>query len=427
MKDLCEIKQSIIDLCSFESVQQPPLPNMPFGEQVYKALEYTLKLGESFGFECINYDGYVGEIIWRGKKDGEPGQTMGILCHLDVVKAGRLSDWKFPPFKATEHDGKIYARGTLDDKGPTICVLYMMKALKEEGFVPEKTIKLILGCNEESGWACMAHYAKVAKMPDFGFSPDGEFPVLYAEKGIIHATYTFDCSKEITVVQGGEMANMVCDYAYAICPINEELAKGCGLKINGEKLESFGVSAHGSTPDKGVNAIDKLVLYLAKAGLVDEYVHDCLFKDKYGLKKLNDETGPLTMSPDIISAKDGKMQIVVDYRYPATLSPEFVLEQLGKIAPFEGGKHHQKPLFNKKDSTLIQTLLKIYNDETGSNAVPMAIGGGTYARALPIGAAFGPEFPGDDAPIHQPNEYISVEKIELICKIYKRAIYELAK
>ena len=427
MIKLDQIKQSIIELCSINSVQSEAKPQMPFGEGVYKALEYTLNLASEMGFETVNYDGYVGEVIWRGKSDGKEGCTLGILCHLDVVKPGRLSDWKYDPFTATEEDGKIYARGTTDDKGPAICVLYMLKALKEEGFVPDKTIKFILGCNEESGWGCMKHYKKVAKMPDFGFSPDGDFPVLYAEKGILHPTFTFDCSEKIKLVQGGEMANMVCDYAHAVAPIDEKLASECGLVINGEKIESFGKSAHGSTPDRGINAIDKLLVYLTKLNLVAPHVHDALFKDKFGLKTLNDETGYLTMSPNIIRAENGKLCITVDFRYPATLKPEFVNEKLQQIAEFDFNLTHQAPLYNKQDGFLIQTLLKIYNEETNSNETPKAIGGGTYARALPVGVAFGPEFPGEDACIHQPNEFIAIEHIKTVCKIYKRAIKELTE
>lgn len=423
MQQINEIKQNIIKLCAIPSVQAAPEEGMPFGKAVNDALIFTLNLAKEMGFETINYDGYVGEVVWHGE-EGE--QTMGILCHLDVVKAGRLADWKYPPFEPTEEDGKIYARGTLDDKGPTICVLHMLKALKDEGFKPKKTIKLILGCNEESGWECMKHYKNVAKMPDFGFSPDGNFPVLYAEKGIFHPEFHFECSKDIQVF-GGEMPNMVCDYAYAICPINEEIAKKHGLSVNGDKIESFGVSAHGSTPDKGKNAIYPLLKYLAECGLVSSNVHEMLFEDRFGLKQVNDETGYLTMSPDIIKAKDGKMDIVVDFRYPSTLPSNFIEDACQKIAPYTLLGNHQKPLFNSKESFLIKTLLKVYNDETGSDLKPMAIGGGTYARALPIGAAFGPEFPGEDAPVHEPNEYISVKNIEKMCRIYKKAIKQLTE
>lgn len=437
MKELEEIKQSIKDVCAFPSVQEAPLEGKPFGEAVYDALEYMLGLGKKFGFETKNYDGYAGEIIWNADKslqkedkrtlDGsENYDTLGILCHLDVVKAGRLSDWKYPPFTPTEEDGKIYARGTLDDKGPAVISLYVLKMLKDEGFRPQKTVKLILGCNEESGWEGMKHYAKVAKMPDFGFSPDANFPVIYAEKGIYCAKFEFPCSKEIKECRGGDTSNMVCDYAYAVAPVNEKLAKKYGLKSEGDKAESFGVSAHGSTPEKGKNAIDPLLKYLTACNLVDESVHKMLFEDVFGLKKVHDETGYLTMSPDIIEAKDGKMHITVDFRYPATLKPDFIKEAADKIGPHEV-RGDQAPLYNDKNGFLIQTLLKVYNEEMNTDLKPIAIGGGTYARALPVGAAFGPEFPGEKAPIHEPNEYITAESIERMCRIYKQAVKRLTE
>lgn len=424
MQQITQIKENIKKLCAIPSIQEPALPNMPFGKPVNDALLLVLDIAKDMGFETVNYDGYVGEVIWKGEEDE---QTMGILCHLDVVKAGRLADWKYPPFTPTEEDGKIYARGTLDDKGPTICVLHMLKQLKDEGFKPKKSIKLILGCNEESGWGCMKHYNEVAKMPDFGFSPDGNFPVLYAEKGIFHPQFHFECDKNIEIF-GGEMPNMVCDYAYAIAPVNLQLAKKYNLKVESEyKVESFGVSAHGSTPEKGKNAIEPLLKYLTECGLVDERAYKALFEDCYNLKAQQDETGSLTMSPNIIRASGGKMDIIVDFRYPCTLAPEFIEKSCEKIATYTLIGNHQLPLFNSKDSFLIKTLLKVYNEETNSNLQPMAIGGGTYARALPVGAAFGPEFPGEDAPIHEPNEYISIENIKRMCVIYKRAIKELTE
>lgn len=422
------IKSDIKKLCAFKSVQGEPVLGMPFGEEVAKALRFMLELGESFGFKSVNYDNYVGEIVWEGTETGENAKTLGVLCHLDVVKPGRLSDWVSDPFVPDERDGKIYARGATDDKGPAVVSLYAMKALKDEGFTPRHTIKLILGCNEETGWACMAHYKKVAKMPDFGFSPDGDFPVLYAEKGIFAPTFEFDCSDKIKIAEGGEMVNIVCDYAYAVAPIDEKAASDLGLKINGDKIESFGVAAHGSTPDKGVNAIYPLLKYLAKLNLISQKVHELLFDDVLGLKKICDETGFLTMSPDILRAENGKLKITVDCRYPATLSPDFIDSAIGKIGKYDkAAAKHQLPLFNDKNSFLIKTLLNIYNEESGENAVPVAIGGGTYARALPLGAAFGPEMKGEDSRIHQPNEFISENCIKFLCRVYKRAIKELSE
>ena len=428
LKDFEDIKRTLKQLCDIPSVQGEPLPGKPFGADVYRALEFMLAKAEAMGFETVNYDGYIGEVIWRGEneKKGTDDKVLGILCHLDVVKAGRLSDWKYPPFEATEENGRIYARGTLDDKGPAVSCLYMMKQLKDEGYTPKKTIKLILGCNEETGWGCIEHYNKVAKMPDFGFSPDGNFPVLYAEKGIMHARFEFDCDKSIKAF-GGEMTNMVCDYAYAVAPVDEKLIEKCGLKTNGDKIESFGVAAHGSTPEKGKNAIGPLLKYLTELGLADKSAYAALFEDVYGLKKNSDETGPLTMSPNILSAENGKMYITVDFRYPATFAPEFMENAAAKIAPYTVVNKHQAPLFNDKNSFLIKTLLNIYNEETHSDEQPMAIGGGTYARALPVGAAFGPEFIGEEAPVHQPNEYITLDNLEKMSVIYKRAIRELSE
>ena len=133
------------------------------------------------------------------------------------------------------------------------------------------------------------------------------------------------------------------------------------------------------------------------------------------------------MSPNVITAKNGKMDITVDFRYPCTLPSDFIVNACEKIAPHTLIGNHQLPLYNSQDSFLIKTLLKVYNEETGSNEKAMAIGGGTYARALPIGAAFGPEFPGEDAPVHEPNEYITVKNIERMCAIYKRTIKELTE
>lgn len=424
-----EMKQTIEELCSIESVQAEPLPGKPFGENVYKALTYFLNKAEKMGFKAINYDGYVGEVIWQGSEPASAENELGILCHLDVVKAGRLADWKYPPFEATEADGKIYARGVLDDKGPAVAVLYMMKELKDEGFVPKKTIRFIVGCNEESGWKCIEHYKSVAKLPEYGFSPDGNFPVVYAEKGIIHARYQFDCDRSLTI-RGGEMPNMVCDYAYATSPLfsgemKDRTAKLCsalGLKIENDKIESFGLCAHGSAPECGKNAMDPLIKCLSELGLVEKSVYRSLFEDFYHLKDLEDESGKLTMSPDIITAENGKMSIVVDFRYPSKLDPDKAEILIGQIGKYEIMGNHQKPLFVDKNSELVQKLLAAYNRESGLNAEPIAIGGGTYARALKCGVAFGPEFPGEDAPVHQPNEYLSLANLEKMCRIYKASI-----
>lgn len=415
-----DIKKSLKKLVSIDSVQGEAEEGKPFGKGVYEALRYTLGLAEELGFKTNDYDGYIGEAVFG---DGE--EEMAVLCHLDVVPAGKLSDWKYPPFSATEADGKIYGRGTTDDKGPAIVCLYCLKALKDEGFKPKKKIRLIFGCNEESGWKCIEHYKKVAKMPDFGFSPDADFPVLYAEKGILHVRFAFPAGNGLKSLEGGSAINVVCDRCEAIAPINAALLEKYNVKSEGGKLVTYGKSAHGSTPEKGVNAIEPMLRYLEEEGVVSGITRE-LFDDAHGLKKLCDETGNLTMSPDVASFADGKIYVSVDIRYPATLSGEVVTDILDEIGEYVV-LSHQKPLFNDKNSFLITTLLDIYNSAMHTSAKPMAIGGGTYARALKEGTAFGPEMPGEDCAIHQPNEFVSIENLRLQCVMYKQAIKRLSE
>lgn len=416
-----EMKNSLKTLVSIPSVESEALPNMPFGKGVFDALDYFLSLADSFGFKTINYDNYIGEVDF-----GDGKEEIAILCHLDVVPAGDLAKWTYPPFSATEANGKIYGRGTTDDKGPAMVCLYCMKELKDEGYVPNKKIRLILGCNEESGWKCIEHFNKVASFPDYGFSPDADFPVIYAEKGILHAEFCFKAlSSELKDVKGGERINVVCDKCEAIAPLNEFFMKQCGVKEENGKIVATGVSAHGSTPEKGENAIGKMVSYLEATGMIDGRIGDYLFKDKMGFKELKDETGNLTMSPDLIRKEGDRIFVSVDFRYPSLLDGEKLIEALKLIAPVRI-LSHQKPLFNDKNGFLVTTLLNVYNEATGENAKPLAIGGGTYARALKYGTAFGPEIAGEDCHIHEPDEFVSINNLGLQFKVYKKAIKALS-
>lgn len=410
-----DIVKNLSQLIKFESTQAPAEEGKPFGDGCAKCLEYFLALAEFMGFETHNYDNYVGEVCFGD------GEDFAILAHLDVVPAG--NGWTYDPFGgfADFENKKIWGRGTMDDKGPALIALYAMKALKDQGIIPKKRIKLILGCNEETGWACIDHYNKVAKMPEVGISPDADFPVIYAEKGILHLKFAFPAEgATFTGLKGGNLSNMVCDYCEVAAEKKDKPLKKLGLEYSDGKVISRGKSAHGSTPDKGVNAISAILEYL---GLDD--MKRVLFDEKFGVGGLKDETGNLTLSPNLISQESGKIYVTCDVRYPATMTKSTVLEGIEKYGvPYEI-MHEQPPLFNDKDSYLIRMLLGVYNEVTGKNARPLAIGGGTYARALKYGAAFGPEEEGEEQTIHQANEYITFEKIEKCFKMYTLAIHRL--
>ncbi len=391
---------------------------MPFGKGAADCLAHFLSLAESLGFEAHNYDNYVGEAVF-----GDGKEEFAILAHLDVVPAG--NGWDKPPFGGIVEDGKIWGRGAMDDKGPAIAALYALKKLKDEGFKPKKKIKLIVGLNEECGWKCIEHYNEVAHMPETGFSPDANFPVIYAEKGILHIRADFPVEKNLfSAFAGGERVNMVCDRCEAtpLAPVDTKKTEKLSLAVENGKLISKGKSAHGSTPEEGVNAILPMLEYF---GL--QRVKECLFDDIYGLKTLKDETGNLTLSPDVISYQDGVLSVLVDIRYPATLPLSAVTEKLDKFGVKYETLSHQKPLFQDKNNELVKTLQKVYDDYTGTHHEPIAIGGGTYARALKCGVAFGPEIDGEEVTIHQANEYITIDRVKLMIEVYAEAVKRLTK
>ena len=424
-----EMKQSLKELLRIDSVQAPAEPGKPFGKGPYEALDYMLKLGQSMGFTVKNCDGYAGHIEW-----GE-GELFGILCHLDVVPAG--SDWSYPPFGAVEADGYLYARGTQDDKSPAMAVLYAMKALKEEGFIPQKRIRLILGCNEESGWQCIDHYFAVEEMPVMGFSPDADFPVINCEKGVLHITVSFPVEKadgfELIALSGGERVNMVADQA-ACEFVSEEEYSAFDVENGHYHIAEQGVSSHGSTPSQGVNALHKLFEKL-KDVTQDAAVHQiyqrfCLSTDgsDLGLKLEDEKSGALTVNFGSCELAAGRLNCEIDIRYPVTFNKDEILGKIAEAVPLGRIEdvHAQRPLYVEKDHPLVQKLLAAYRQVTGDHSQPIAIGGATYSRALDCCVAFGPVFPGSESTIHQRNERISLEELDKLCEIYYLAIKSLA-
>ncbi len=434
-----EIVQTTSKLITFDSSLKEAEEDYPFGREAGDCLAYFLSLAEEMGFETHNYDNYVGEVVF-----GE-GKEFAILAHLDVVPAG--NGWKYPPFGGVINDDvsdggvtgmKIWGRGAMDDKAPAVVCLYALKALKESGEPVNRRFKLIVGCNEEAGWKCIEHYNQVATMPEEGFTPDADFPVIYAEKGILHFTASFPIENApFTALHAGERVNMVCDNAVALLtrkaaeklvyyenPIeNTRLSYDNTTNV----LRVDGKSAHGSTPEKGANALQALLYFLGTFHEGCQAAYDLLFNDTTGLKSLQDETGVLTTSPDVAEYKNGVLRITTDIRFPATLPLERVTEKLDEFGVEYQIDNYQAPLYNNPKGSLITTLTQVYNQVTGSSEAPVAIGGGTYARALKCGCAFGPELKGEEATIHQANEYVTFDRLRLMSSVYYEAIKAIAR
>lgn len=409
------ILKDLKNLLKIQSVLSEPEEGMPFGKENYRALKYMLDLGEKNGFKTKNVDGYAGHIEW-----GEGEEIFGVLCHLDVVPAGE--NWKYPPFSAITKDGKIYARGAIDDKSPAVAVLYAIKRLKKEGFIPHKKFRLIMGLNEESGWKCIEYYMKKEKMPDSGFSPDADFPVINCEKGVLFLKISFSCKdNNIKAVFGGNRVNMVPDSA------------GYEL-LAGEKQTFTGVSAHGSHPEKGINAVSKMILEL-KGKTPDKSVSDIYnaFCNSFSLKNLHidlsdEKSGKLTLNLGTIENKDGKIICKVDIRYPVSFDNELILknikDNLPKDCKVEIINYH-RPLYIPENDELVIKLLNAYDKVTGLKGKCISIGGATYSRSIDKCVAFGPVFPDEDSKIHTADESVEIKRLYMMTEIYYEALKTL--
>lgn len=451
-----ELIESTQELLRIKSVEGEAKENAPFGEGVAKALDCALNISKSLGFNTTNLDGYIGYAEY-----GEGEDYVAVLGHLDVVPEG--DGWAHPAYAAEIHDGKIYARGSLDDKGPIMAALYGLKAIKDLNLPLSKRVRIIFGTNEETGSSEMEYYSKREKPPVAGFTPDAEYPIIYAEKGLT----SFDVIKDFNVkaegdvkisyIKGGSRSNVVPDYCEAglivkneaaILKAVEDFSKKTGFNIKAEVnnsmviVKSVGASAHGSTPELGKNAIMQLFALLGEVLKEESDVTSFIkfLNDKVGFETngksfgvgLKDEpSGELSFNVGTINMDENKVSMAFNLRYPVTFKFEDMMNPFDETIKGTGirveNMAHHEPLYFPEDHSLITSLQKVYTEQTGQKADLLAIGGGTYAKSIPNVVAFGPLFPGKPDVIHMPNEYIEVEDLILNAKIYAHAIYELAK
>ncbi len=401
-------KKRLKEILRIDSVQAPPETEKPFGKGAYECLVYALDMMKKSGLTVKNVDGYCG---WGEVGEGD---LFGILCHLDVVPVGK--GWHYPPFGATEEDGRIYARGALDDKGPFMAAFFALERLLNEGLTPKKRVRFILGCNEESGWACMDRYKETEEMPSLGFSPDADFPVINCEKGIVYHSVAYPLPSGLLSLQAGQRANMVPDEASA-------------LLSDGTILTEKGVAAHGSTPQKGENALLKLLQKLSDKFDFAKEVFSAFAEPSgkaIGLDLSDDVSGVLTHNLGTARVENEKIIFELDIRHPVSVRKEFITEILkSRLTGDVREIFFHLPLFVPENHPLVTSLLAAYNEVTGQNARPITIGGGTYARVLPCGVAFGPCFPDSSAGIHCPDEYLDLRDFEKTIDIYYRALKSL--
>ena len=437
-QEILKYKDEMIDqlaqLVSYPSTYQPNQDNTPFGISNRDCLNKALEIASSYGFKTVNLDNYCGYI-----EMGQGEEIIGILAHLDVVP---VSDtWNSDPFKLTIIDDKMYGRGTSDDKGAVVCSLTALRMLKEKEHTFTKRVRLILGCNEESGSRGVEYYIEKEGHVDCGFTPDGEFPLVFGEKGMVHGLLSGKSTK-IEDIKAGTVANAVAAKCNVVlkdnCINTEKLAEffnkhNIKYQYQNNTLTVFGIAAHASTPQLGVNAISYAMEALYYSGINDEMVdtyHKLVgltyngenasidFKDKYG---------NLTFNIGLAIKENDKLFFTIDIRFPVTMKHETIIEKLqqvsnGSISNLEG----VDPLFFPEDHPMIKALHKAYVDVTNDTQhLPMTIGGGTYAKDMHNIVAFGCDDGKFDYHIHDDNEFVTWDSMLTQTACYYQAILNL--
>lgn len=417
-------------------------PDAPFGLGPKAALLDALEQAEKLGFRTCNIDNKIGYA-----EIGDGDEMVAVLGHLDVVPAG--DGWNTEPYGAAYKDGILYGRGALDDKGPIVGALYSLKAIVDSGIPLKRRIRIIMGTDEECGSACVAHYlATKQEMPVAGFTPDADFPAIFCEKGILRFEVGCEIGEDGQNVQleGGVAPNVVMPSvtltAPAVSKLPDQTESVLQIQKDGDTIQyTFtGKSAHAMAPELGINAGYLAADYFKDTKLSKDldqifaFIREKLNHEtdgaSLGIAYRDEETGALTLNLGCVFRRDNLRVFTLDLRYPPACDAEKITEAIRESAQTYGlkilGREHAHPLYIPKDSALIQTLMGVYREVTGDNAEPIAIGGGTYAKAFPNMVAFGPLFPGDPDVIHQPNECVEVEKLFKAIEISMLAMAEMA-
>lgn len=429
-------------LIRIPSVRGEAEENAPFGKEPARALDEVLKICGEAGLSVRNIDNYVGTADLY-KADTLP--ELGVLSHMDVVPVG--GGWSVPPFELTQQDGKLLGRGTIDDKGPAIAALYAVKAIKESGLKLSKNVRLVFGTDEECGSGDLEYYLKKEKLPEMLFTPDGSYPVINAEKGLMRASYTGAISEKIVSIKGGTVVNAVPEYAEAVLAgAAVDTAKysfegvtleteACG---DGVKLIAKGKSAHASTPEGGHNAVTALLTVLADVtgdemikALVEMFPYGETDGANAGIKCSDKVSGGLTTVLSVVDGVGGTLTAKQDIRFPIDRKCAEIIAMIEAKATEKGLAHRidmaVEPHYVPEDSEFVRKLLSVYETVTGEKGYCVAIGGGTYVHETEGGVAFGAEFPGEDNHMHGADEFITLESFVKNAKIFAAAIYSICK
>lgn len=430
-----DILADIIRLIEIPSFHTEARPGRPFGDGPAEALGFCLELGARLGLKAESCGGWAGHLEY-----GEGDALIGVLCHVDTVPVGE--GWTFPPLSATIKDGRLYGRGAMDDKSQAVTAIYCLKALADAGIKTGRRIRVVLGAGEETGMTDMTHYFAKEPIPDFSFSPDSEYPVCTAEKGIMQIKIRGRAPGGIVSFSAGEAPNAVPVTAKAaLAPgktpnTNEKIT--LALENSVPTARCAGCAAHASEPQEGDNAALRLIRALGpfEDGFF-AFIDTCLCPDytgeSLGIACEDKESGALTLSPGLVKAENGEGELVLDVRYPVTVSKDEILDKITRRAAEFGLITEflldEPPLYADDKSPFVHTLCEAYETVTGQNGGVYSTGGGTYARTLRgRGVAFGSGFKKlSYYHIHAADEFLELAELKTHAAICLQAMAALAQ
>ncbi|HJE96664.1 MAG TPA: Sapep family Mn(2+)-dependent dipeptidase [Ligilactobacillus acidipiscis] len=393
----------------------------PFGKDVRKILDIIVSLGKTYGFKTKIVNDAMAYVQWGNDNDN----YVAIVGHLDVVNPGE--GWSYPPFDLSEKQGVLYGRGILDNKGPIFSCLFGMKLLKDMGFKPQRTIRIIFGSDEESGSRDVALYLEKEKPPYFGFTPDCKFPVVYGERGIvsyeIQTSFSQSEIAQISQIQGNQSADHVPD--------------NLKVEVNGSSLNIKGKRTPTNAPEMGENAITYLAKEIIEKKLVKNQIakyFDWLYKSFHkkhfgqglGITFSDEESGKLIQTPYQLIKEGNNLILDIAIRYPVSINEEQITKKIAK-AIYPGSElkiiRSFPSVLHDKNSNYIKQLSQVYAYVMGKYYPPVTTTGATYARTMPNIVAFGPSFPGQKGIAHKQDEWLKTSDLLKMLEIYMQSIY----
>lgn len=438
-----EYLKDLETLVSIESVSDETSSTAPFGKGVQDCFEAFSVIAKRMGFEVEEDEGYA---ISANLNVNEDPEYIGILGHLDIVEAGDIEKWSYPPFQVTEKEGIIYGRGVNDDKGPFLAQLYCIKILQDLGYSFKKNLKVIAGGAEETTWHCMEHYFKNHPQPVMAYSPDGNFPIVNGEKGIltlqVNKTLSKDGHISIDSISASPKGFAIADEIklYCSCSTVEMLPEELKDYFDSEKGELLftGKSALTRNPHKADNALFKMADFVMTYSeyfdssfvavceemlqyYLDPYGKDC------GYYHEDKDMGESTLAVFDMQIIDGICSYKLDLRFDHHRTSDEICSFFENMLKRQALVLRKKrPLFVPQEDILIQKLSLAYENVCHEKAECFSKGGASYARVLDHGIAFGATFDGYDTRPHSYDENMRIEDLIKAMEIYCESIRLLA-